>query len=177
MTRRIRTARESGFTLVEVLVALLVMAIMAGMAWQGVDGIVRARDASRLRMEQSLRLSAVIAQWEQDLASVQDTLVAPPTQVFGWSKDGNAVLISDGFDVWKVPTNGGTATNLTVDGKSKGIKYQRLYSFETPGAAGGGGRGGGDRRRRAGAPDGCAGRARAAPPRAAGCRTPPGRPR
>jgi dipeptidyl aminopeptidase/acylaminoacyl peptidase len=51
-------------------------------------------------------------------------------------------LISDGFDVWKVPTNGGTATNLTVDGKSKGIKYQRLYAFDSPAAGGGGGRGG-----------------------------------
>jgi dipeptidyl aminopeptidase/acylaminoacyl peptidase len=80
-----------------------------------------------------------------DTSDDHNPLVAPPTQVLGWAKDGAAVLISDGFDVWKVPTNGGTATNLTVDGKSKGIKYQRLYSFETPGAAGGGrgGRGGG----------------------------------
>jgi general secretion pathway protein J len=36
-----------GFTLIEVLVAMSVMAIMAVMAWQGVDGIVRARDASQ----------------------------------------------------------------------------------------------------------------------------------
>ena len=49
------------------------MAIMAAMAWQGVDGIVRARDASQARLEQTLRLNTVIAQWEQDLASLQDT--------------------------------------------------------------------------------------------------------
>ena len=36
---------QRGFTLVEVLVALLIMAVMATMAWQGVDGIVRARSA------------------------------------------------------------------------------------------------------------------------------------
>ena len=70
-------ARTAGFTLVEVLVAMMVMAIMAGMAWQGVDGIVRARDASQARLEQTLRLNTVIAQWQQDLASIQDTATVP----------------------------------------------------------------------------------------------------
>ncbi len=68
-----------GFTLVEVLVAMMVMAIMAVMAWQGVDGIVRTRDASQVRLEESLRLNTVIAQWDQDLASLQDTAVVTPT--------------------------------------------------------------------------------------------------
>ena len=70
-----RSAR--GFTLVEVLVAMMIMAILAIMAWQGVDGIVRAREASQARLEQTLRLNTVIAQWEQDLALLQDTSVAP----------------------------------------------------------------------------------------------------
>jgi general secretion pathway protein J len=70
-----RSAR--GFTLVEVLVAMMIMAILAIMAWQGVDGIVRARAASEARLEQTLRLNTVIAQWEQDLALLQDTSVAP----------------------------------------------------------------------------------------------------
>lgn len=70
-------ARTAGFTLVEVLVAMMVMAIMAGMAWQGVDGIVRARDASQARLEQTLRLNTVIAQWQQDLSSIQDTATVP----------------------------------------------------------------------------------------------------
>jgi general secretion pathway protein J len=52
-----------GFTLVEVLVALMVMALMATMAWQGVDGIVRTRDGSQRQLEQTLRLQTVIAQW------------------------------------------------------------------------------------------------------------------
>jgi general secretion pathway protein J len=66
-----------GFTLVEVLVAMMVMAIMAVMAWQGVDGIVRTRNASQARLEQTLRLSTVIAQWDQDLASIQDSTAVP----------------------------------------------------------------------------------------------------
>lgn len=68
---------ERGFTLIEVLVAMVIMAILAVMAWQGVDGIVRSRDASGARLEQSLRLNTVMAQWEQDLNSVQDSNAVP----------------------------------------------------------------------------------------------------
>ena len=71
------TRRVVGFTLVEVLVAMVIMAIMAVMAWQGVDGIVRTRDASQARLEQTLRLNTVIAQWDQDLASIQDSNAVP----------------------------------------------------------------------------------------------------
>ena len=70
-------ARADGFTLVEVLVAMVVMAIMAVMAWQGVDGIVRTRNATQARLEQALRLNTVIAQWDQDLAAIQTTAVVP----------------------------------------------------------------------------------------------------
>ena len=70
-------AQLLGFTLVEVLVAMLVMAIMAVMAWQGVDGIVRTRDASQERLERTLRLNTVMAQWDQDLASIQDSAAVP----------------------------------------------------------------------------------------------------
>ncbi len=67
-----------GFTLIEVLVAMVVMALLAVMAWQGVDAIVRSRDISGARLEQTLRLNTALAQWEQDLNAVQDSGVVPP---------------------------------------------------------------------------------------------------
>jgi len=79
----------AGFTLIEVLVAMTVMAVMAMMAWQGVDGIVRARDANQVRLEQTLRLNSVIGQWEQDLASIQDTGV-----VQAFACDGSTVRLT-----------------------------------------------------------------------------------
>ena len=82
MTRQ-RSAR--GFTLVEVLVAMVVMAIMSLMAWQGVDGIARARESNQTRLEQTLRLETVIAQWEQDLASLQESTAAPALTCDGQS--------------------------------------------------------------------------------------------
>ena len=70
-------SRSAGFTLVEVLVAIVIMAIMSLMSWQGVDGIVRARDSNQVRLEQTLRLETVISQWEQDLASLQESTAVP----------------------------------------------------------------------------------------------------
>lgn len=70
--------RTAGFTLVEVLIALLLMAILTGLAWQAMDGILRARDASRDSIDRSTRLSTVLVQWEQDLLALYDTEQVPP---------------------------------------------------------------------------------------------------
>ena len=64
--------KSRGFTLVELLVALFVMAVMAAMAWQGVDAMARTRTAGQARMEQALRLDTVMTQWEQDFAALHD---------------------------------------------------------------------------------------------------------
>ena len=81
--------RAGGFTLIEVLVAMTVMAVMAMMAWQGVDGIVRARDASQQRLEQTLRMNSVIGQWEQDLDAIQESAAVPTL-----SCDGSTIRLT-----------------------------------------------------------------------------------
>ena len=64
----------------------------------------------------------------------------------GWTKDGSAVILSDNWDLWKVPVAASApAVNLTVDGRKNQIRYRNLYNWsdERPtAAAGGGGRGG-----------------------------------
>jgi general secretion pathway protein J len=75
--------RDAGFTLVEVLVALLIMAILATMAWQGLDGILRAREGSRASIDRSAQLATVLTQWEQDLQGLYDTTVVPPLSFDG----------------------------------------------------------------------------------------------
>ena len=77
--------RRRGFTLVEVLVAVLIMAVIAAMGWQGVSGMVRARDIGAAVSDRTLRLSAVVGQWEQDLGAVYDSTVVPGLQFDGAS--------------------------------------------------------------------------------------------
>lgn len=85
-----RTPRRArpGFTLVEVLVALVIMAVVAAMGWQGVAAMARARDIGAAASERTLRLSALIGQWEQDLAAIYDS-----PQVPGISFDGATLRI------------------------------------------------------------------------------------
>ena len=85
MDRRHADSSARGFTLVEVLVAMVVMAIMSLMAWQGVDSIARTREANQIRLEQILRLETVMAQWEQDLAALQETTAVPTLRCDGRS--------------------------------------------------------------------------------------------
>ncbi len=69
--------RQAGFTLVEVLVALLIMAIIAALGWQGVAGMARSREISQAASERSLRLAAIVGQFEVDLQSVYDSPLVP----------------------------------------------------------------------------------------------------
>ena len=57
-------------------------------------------------------------------------VVKPPTFPLGWTKDGKSVLLSDGWDIWNVPTRGGNAVNLTVNGKKDKIRYQTRYRLD-----------------------------------------------
>jgi general secretion pathway protein J len=61
----------SGFTLVEVLVALFIMALLAAMSWRGLDAVLNARDRTRDAVDRTMRLNTVVAQWERDLATVE----------------------------------------------------------------------------------------------------------
>ena len=74
-----------GFTLVEVLVALLIMSVIAAMGWQGVASMARARDHGAAATERTLRVAALVDQWEQDLQAVYNSPVVPGLQFDGAS--------------------------------------------------------------------------------------------
>jgi len=54
----------------------------------------------------------------------------PPDSPVGWTKDGQAVLLSDGWDVWSLPVHGGPGVNLTVNGRKESIRYQRRLRLD-----------------------------------------------
>lgn len=98
--------RSRGFTLVEVLVALFVMALMAALAWRGVDGVLQSRDIGRASVDRTTRLTTLMAQWETDLQSLHGDAGVPALafdgrtlrlvrraegglQLVAWSLDGD----------------------------------------------------------------------------------------
>ncbi|MBB2484917.1 prepilin-type N-terminal cleavage/methylation domain-containing protein [Mitsuaria sp. WAJ17] len=66
--RRIRT----GFTLIEVMVALVVLSVMALMGWRGIEAMLRTREIAQANLETTARLQTVLAQWEQDLQQLEE---------------------------------------------------------------------------------------------------------
>ncbi len=57
-------------------------------------------------------------------------VVKPPTRPIGWSTDSKYVLLTDKWDIWKVPVDGGAAVNLTGNGKRDKIRYESIWKLD-----------------------------------------------
>jgi len=65
--------RSGGFTLVEVLVALFILALMALMAWRGIDALISSRDIAQTHLDATMKLQTVLQQFEQDVQALRTT--------------------------------------------------------------------------------------------------------
>jgi general secretion pathway protein J len=65
--------RPRGLTLVELLVAISVLAFVAVLGWRGLDSITRARTALNADLAQTRGLQLAFAQWQTDCANAVDT--------------------------------------------------------------------------------------------------------
>ena len=77
---------SSGFTLVEMIIAITILAMVAILGWRGLDGIVRSRVSLTTEMEQTRGMQLTFAQLQSDCAqiaplslmSARPTLLAQP---------------------------------------------------------------------------------------------------
>ncbi|BDT68951.1 hypothetical protein os1_31380 [Comamonadaceae bacterium OS-1] len=76
---------QRGFTLVELLVALMVMALLAVLSWRGLDGMTRAQSQTQQRADEVLTLQAGLGQWTADLDAL---LELPNTTALDWDGRG-----------------------------------------------------------------------------------------
>ena len=56
-----------GFTLIEVLVAIVILALMAVLSWRGLDGMARSQALTQQRTDEVQTLQTGLAQWSADL--------------------------------------------------------------------------------------------------------------
>lgn len=67
--------RARGFTLVELLVTITIMALMTVLSWRGLDGMLRTRDQVQTRTNDVLTLQTGLTQWTVDLDNLAETQV------------------------------------------------------------------------------------------------------
>ncbi len=121
-----------GFTLVELLVALVVMALLSLMAWRGIDAMSRAQESTRRIGSDVQALQAGLIQWGLDLDAM-----APSTPVSALDFDGQLlritrqVLIDDrASDGTETGTVGGGGLRVVawgvrmVDGQRQWLRWQ-----------------------------------------------------
>ncbi|MBU3650169.1 MAG: prepilin-type N-terminal cleavage/methylation domain-containing protein [Limnohabitans sp.] len=83
-----RHPNTPGFTLIEVLVALSLLALLAGMGWQGISGLLRAREHTQTRIDAVARVQTTLAQWHADLDALQ---IVPTLDPAGVRWDGRVL--------------------------------------------------------------------------------------
>jgi general secretion pathway protein J len=78
-------ARQRGFTLVELLVAISILAIVAVLGWRGLDSIMRARSSLTTQMEVTRGMQLAFAQLQSDCEHITrpDVLNGRPYLLIG----------------------------------------------------------------------------------------------
>ena len=63
-------AKFSGFTLIEVLVALAIMSVLAALGWRVIDGMARTQASTAAHVDEVVALQSGLSQWSTDLDAV-----------------------------------------------------------------------------------------------------------
>ena len=71
-------SNSKGFTLVELLIALSLLALMSLFAWRGLDGVLRNRDAATQIQDRALSITAAMNQLAVDLRNSDPQQISIP---------------------------------------------------------------------------------------------------
>ncbi len=117
--------KQRGFTLIEVLVALVLVSIMTLMAWRALDGMGRAGELTNSNEQSLQRVQVGLAQWTADLDALIDASVAGTTSLSSIDFDGQRLrLIRQSSQ----PNAGVVVVAWTLRHTDTGMAWQRWAS-------------------------------------------------
>ena len=99
--------RQRGLTLIEVLVALALMAWVSAVSWRGLDSLMRTREHTQAQVNRVAAVQVGLAQWRADLEAIQ-TVKDIHTSGLDWN--GQVLRIMRAVP----PTTPGAPTGLSV---------------------------------------------------------------
>ena len=76
--RSFYSSPSKGFTLIELMVAISVLALIAILSWRGLDGMVRAQTTTQIRADQIVVSQSTLGQWSADLDALVQISTLPP---------------------------------------------------------------------------------------------------
>ena len=96
--------QEEGFALLELIVALVIMALVGLMAWRGMDAMIRGREVIDRRANQDADYSQLVRQFEKDCQSVlvKDELSSLANSQAGGGVNGGtfSAVASGAKNIW-----------------------------------------------------------------------------
>ncbi|HBE67982.1 MAG TPA: S9 family peptidase [Planctomycetaceae bacterium] len=85
--------------------------------------VYNMRDGTHTNITENAEVSFIDTEDDHNITN-------PPRRPVGWTADSKHVLLSDGWDVWKVSIDGKSSENLTVNGKAEQIRYTNPHRFD-----------------------------------------------
>jgi general secretion pathway protein J len=126
-----------GFTLIEVLVAISVMALMSLMAWRGLDGMLRSQSSLQSRSDEIRSLQAGLAQWQTDLDQLAELSGTP-----SWDWNGQVLRLTrrtaEAPLTSSTPSISTTTTNRPTNLAPASVRVVAWTWRSNPGRPGGG---------------------------------------
>lgn len=111
-----RFHRSSGFTLIELVVAMSIFAILAAAGWKVFDGLMKVRERATIQAKHLMSLQSVYAQLSRDFGQA----IARPVRQ---SEQEKAALLTDGQSI-ELTRTGVTDPRLTGQGPLERVRYE-----------------------------------------------------